>query len=119
MELVAKGPIDTSDPAQNSAMFRPVQKMETSGCRADSPAGASCSVYVTSFYADYTSAPGAEVKFGSALTGKNRWKIFEPKSNEYHTSVSLLLFGENHGWTSAQGFLETGIGSYDAPQVRS
>jgi hypothetical protein len=116
-QLNAEGPIDTADPVMNSAMFRPVQKIGKTACRADSPQGASCFTYVTSFYADYTTDPNAEVKFTSSLKGKNSWKIFEPKSNEYRTDISLLMFGENHGWTSAQGFLESGIGAYDAPVI--
>jgi hypothetical protein len=46
----------------------------------------------------------------------NSWKVFEPQSNEYHSRISLLLFGENHGWTSAQGTLATGIGDYAIPK---
>ncbi|MFA4876783.1 MAG: hypothetical protein WC586_05180 [Methanoregula sp.] len=114
-ELDTKGPIDTADPVRDSAMFRPVQNLQKTDCRSNSPKGASCYTYITSFYADYTTNPNAEVRFASGISGKNSWKIFEPESNEYRTDVSLLMFGENHGWTSAQGFLESGIGAYDAP----
>ncbi|WP_321507332.1 hypothetical protein [uncultured Methanoregula sp.] len=114
-ELATKGPIDTADPILDSAMFRPVQNVQKADCRKDSPAGSSCFTYITSFYADYSSNPNAEVRFTSGVIGDNSWKIFEPQSNEYRTDISLLMFGENHGWTSAQGFLERGIGSHDAP----
>lgn len=118
-ELRTKEPIDTVNPVLNSAMFRPVQNAGTAACRAGSPPGASCYTYVTSVYADYTANPNAEVKFASTLAGRNSWKIFEPKSNEYRTEVSLLMFGDNHKWTMAQGFLETGIGANDAPSIGS
>jgi len=114
-ELNTKGPIDTVDPVLDSAMFRPVQNIGKADCKSNSPTGASCFTYTTSFYADYITNPNAEVKFTSSLAGRNSWKIFEQKSNEYRTDISLLMFGENHGWTSAQGFLETGSGAHDAP----
>jgi hypothetical protein len=116
-EYAVNGPIDTADPVKDSAMFRPVQNLDKTSCRAVSPAGATCYTYATSFYADYTTTPGAEVKFTSSLAGKNRWKIFEPASNEYTTDISLLLFGENHGWSSVPGFLASGSGSYDVPAI--
>nr|WP_319376391.1 hypothetical protein [uncultured Methanoregula sp.] len=118
-EYAVNGPIDTADPIVNSAMFRPVQNLNKATCRADSPAGATCYTYSTSFYADYTTTPGAEVKFTSSLAGKNSWEIFKPASNEYSTDISLLLFGENHGWSSVPGFLASGSGSYDAPAIKA
>ncbi|MFA4859520.1 hypothetical protein [Methanoregula sp.] len=118
-EVSTKGPIDTANPVLDSAMFRPVKITGTSECPKGS-AGTSCiSYYTTSFYADYTANPDAEVTFASELVGKNTWKIFEPKSNEYRTGINLLLFGENHGWTAAKGSLESGIGIYDAPVLPS
>jgi len=117
-ELNAKGPLDTVNPVRNSAMLRPALDVTTTACRADSPTGASCFTYKTSVYADYTASPDAQVKFTSTLTGRNTWKIFEPKSNEYHTDIGLQMTGPNHEWKLAQGFLESGIGANDAPSLK-
>jgi len=118
-ELNTKGPIDTVTPIASSAMFRPVLDPVTTSCRAGSPQGASCYSYRTSVYADYVTSPNAEVKFTTSLTGRNSWKIFEPKSNEYRTDVSLTMTGATRKWILAQGYLESGIGANDAPLITS
>jgi hypothetical protein len=102
-ETTSRFPVDTRDPVGNSAMFRPVQSMDSKG------------TYTTSLYADYTTSPDTIVHITSAVTGKNTWKIFEPRSNEYHTEIGVVLKGENHGWVVPDGLLASGIGSYDTP----
>jgi hypothetical protein len=74
-----------------------------------------CYIYQSSIYADYSALPDARVTISSDITGKNTWKIFEPAENEYRASISVLMFGDHHGWIAAKGFLETGIGSYNPP----
>lgn len=108
--------IVTADPVASGVMFRPVQALVSSTCP---PAyqDAQCSSYTTSLYADYDTAPDTTVTIVSSVSGENRWKIFEPRSNEYHTGISLTMKGEQHGWTIAPGTLAAGIGSYDAPVV--
>jgi hypothetical protein len=49
--------------------------------------------------------------------GKNRWKIFEPRSNEYSTDIRLMTVGENRGWKNVSGFLQSSTGDYDAPNI--
>jgi hypothetical protein len=102
-ETTLHTPIDTRNPVGKSAMFRPVQGLNGNGA------------YTTSLYADYTTSPDAVVKVTSAVTGKTTWKIFESRSNEYHTGISVVIQGENHGWVVPVGHLESGIGSYDVP----
>jgi len=113
--------IDTRDPVENSPMFRPVQDVTTKECRNDeTPAsGGQCYSYLTSLYADYNADPNAEVSVRSSLTGKNEWNIFEPKENEYRTDIYLLMFGEQKSWTTVRGYLEAGLGAYDAPSLQS
>lgn len=116
-DVTATTPINTRNPANESPMYRPVKDLKPAECRDSSvpAAGGFCSTYLTTLYASYQADPNAAVSFRSTLTGKNSWTIFEPKSNEYHTSVYLLMFGEQKDWTPVAGYLETGIGSYDAP----
>jgi len=116
-EVSSKTLINTKDPANESPMYRPVQDLKPAECSdsAVSAAGGQCSMYLTTLYASYQADPHAAVSFRSTLTGKNTWTVFEPKSNEYHTSVYLLMSGDQKDWTPVAGYLEAGIGSYDAP----
>jgi hypothetical protein len=116
-DIPSKSVIETMDPVTGSPMFRPVQDLKTAECKdasAGTPAG-ECYTYLTTLYAKYDADPNAAVAFKSSLSAKNSWTIFEPKTNEYRTSVYLLMFGEQKGWTPVAGYLEKGIGTYDAP----
>lgn len=115
--IKSKRLIETRDPVPKSPLFRPVTDLKTTNCRDGSMAitGGQCFTYLTTLYAQYEADPNAAVTFRSDLSGKNAWTIFEPRTNEYHTSVYLLMFGEQKGWTPVAGYLESGIGSYDAP----
>ncbi|HEX3001572.1 MAG TPA: hypothetical protein VHN82_04265 [Methanoregula sp.] len=115
--IPSKRLIDTRDPVTKSPLFRPVQDLKPAGCRDGAPgaAGGQCFTYLTTLYAKYDANPNAAVSFRSGLTGKNTWTVFEPRENEYRTSVYLLMFGEQKGWTPVSGYLEQGIGAYDAP----
>jgi hypothetical protein len=115
-ETSSRVPIDTRDPVGKSAMFRPVQALHGSACpggRADS--SSQCSTYTTSVYADYMTAADTTVTITSAITGKNSWTIFGPRSNEYQTVVSTSMKGETHGWAVLNGELSSGTGTYDIP----
>ena len=114
--------IDTRVPLEKGIVFRPVQEIKEVSCPQDLngvPGTPRCSEYLTSVYADYTTAPGASVVIRSSLTGTNNWKVFNPEYNEYQNSLYVLMFGENHGWTTTRAALATGIGYYDAPVVSS
>jgi len=112
--VTSKNPIDTENPVENSAMFRPVQNPVTAECIAGGNGG-QCSAYVTSLYADYRADPNAAVTIASSLVARNEWKIFEPRSNEYRTGFTVGMSGDRKEWTTVNGYLEKGIGSYDAP----
>jgi hypothetical protein len=119
-EMKSDKVIDTREPIQNSALFRPVRDLRQVSCPPDSSeekGTPQCYRYLTSLYADYQAPSNASVTITSSLTGKNSWKIFEPKSNEYTTTISLLMSGEHHGWSTMNGTLTTSIGIYDAPII--
>ena len=115
------GPINTRTPIQNAVVFRPVQDLQTEACPdVNATAGqASCYRYHTSIYADYTASPGAVVRINAGLDARNTWKISEPESNAYKNTVAVELHGENHGWVTTTGGLESGIGSYNVPDITS
>jgi hypothetical protein len=110
--------IDTVNPMTNDAVirpvFRPVQDLSGASCRDNGTTGR-CYDYQTSLFARYDADPNAAVSIKSALTGRNTWTIFEPASNEYRNDFSVLLYGEQKGWTAIQVTLEDGIGSAAAP----
>jgi hypothetical protein len=119
-EMKSDKVIDTREPIQNSAMFRPVRDLQLVSCPADSSGEKGtpqCYRYLTSLYADYQAPANASVTITSSLTGKNSWKIVEPKSNEYATTINLLMFGDHHGWATMKGTLTKSIGIYDAPDI--
>jgi hypothetical protein len=112
----SRTPLDTRNPVEKSAMFRPVQALSEKPC-PQGPADSSsrCFTYTTSVYADYMTAADTTVTITSAVTGKNTWTIFEPRSNEYHTDISTSMKGENHGWVVLKGKLTSVTGTYDIP----
>jgi len=118
-DLKADTAIDTSDPLNNSALFRPVGELVQVPCAADPAVRGNpvCYRYVTSLYADYEAAPGASVTISASLTGRNTWRIFEPGSNEYETAVTRHMSGEQHGWSTMSGILTEHIGMYDTPRL--
>jgi hypothetical protein len=112
--------IDSRHPEQNSALFRPIREVRQVSCPSDSSAingTPLCYHYLTSLYADYQASPGTIFEISSSITGKNTWKIFDPRSNEYTSTISLKMAGENRGWQKVDGFLKNNTGSYDAPDI--
>ena len=118
-ELKADTVIDTADPINSSAMFRPVGDLVQVPCPAGTAVqgSPSCYRYTTSLYADYETAPDASVSISATLTGRNSWRIFEPGSNEYETGVNLQMSGAQHGWSAMSGTLAEHIGQYDTPRL--
>ena len=98
-------------------MFRPVQALTGGECPAEISAwtGAQCASYTTSLYADYTTSPETLMTMQAYVTGRNTWTIFEPRSNEYHSGVIIVMKGSHKGWTAMDGILSSGIGTYDIP----
>ena len=114
--------IDTRSPVENAAVFRPVQDIQTVACPAGDATAVGtpvCSEYLTSIYADYTAAPSASVSISASLDATNSWSIFTPESNGYKNRIDVLMHGDNHGWETARGWLESGIGVYDTPVITS
>ena len=111
--------IDTGSPVARAAVFRPVQGLQTVACPTGGTSvtgSPTCYQYQTSVYADYTAAPTASLAISASVTGTNAWTIFSPASNGYRNTISIpTLHGENHGWVTALGGIEAGIGSYDTP----
>lgn len=120
-DLASGTVIDTQDPFNNSALFRPVSEITQVPCAPGpaKPGTPVCYRYVTSLYADYGAETGAAVNITAAVTGRNSWKIFEPESNEYTTAVTLQMIGPQHGWSTMSGTLADNIGMYDTPRITS
>jgi hypothetical protein len=105
---------ETRSPVDSGVIFRPVQNIERAECPAElvnSPGSPTCYRYLTTVYADYDTVPAATVIIDSAMNVKNEWTILKPEFSEYRATISLLMFGSNHGWTLTKGWLETNIGT--------
>jgi len=114
----SKDVINTQSPVEQGVMFRPVQSMQKVTCPAKSTGVTGdpvCYQYLIPVYADYQAPMNASVRITSTLQGKNSWKIFDPQFNEYQAEISLLMFGENHGWTVMKGTLESNMGTNHIP----
>jgi len=114
--------IDTRSPVENGAVFRPVQGINKVACPTSDVTSEStpvCSEYLTSIYADYTAAHSASVSISASLEATNSWTIFTPESNGYKNRIYVLMQGDNHGWETTRGWLESGIGAYNAPKIIS
>lgn len=114
-ELPAETTIDTVSPLKNSPVFRTIQDLRDVPCSGSGAENPECFTFTTSLYADYVADPNTAVTITSAITGTNRWTVFEPKSNEYNSVISVLMHGENHGWETVKGTLMSRIGSYEYP----
>jgi hypothetical protein len=114
-EASSRNPIDTKNPVDKSAMFRPVQALTARECPQEisTGAGAQCTSYTTSLYADYTTSPDTIMTIQASITGRNTWTIFEPRSNEYRTVVITVMKGSHKGWVAMDGILSSGAGTYD------
>jgi hypothetical protein len=114
----SKEVINTQSPVEQGVMFRPVQNIQTVNCPAANTGTSGnprCYQYLIPVYADYDAPMNASVSITSSLQGKNSWKIFEPQFNEYQAEISVLMFGENRGWTVMKGTLESNNGAYNVP----
>jgi len=119
VNVSSPAPIDTATPVDHAAVFRPLQGLHTASC----PAGnieeqniPQCYKYLTSVYADYNAPASASISISETVTGTNSWTIFSPESNGYTNEVAVpLLQGENHGWVTAAGLIESGMGTAATP----
>jgi hypothetical protein len=114
-ETTTRSPIDTRNPVEKSAVFRPMQDIREKTCVLSTGTPVPCSSFTTTIYADYKAAPDARVSIKSSFVGRNTWTIFEAQSNEFQSEINLGLTGENHGWANAEGQLAAGIGTYAVP----
>jgi hypothetical protein len=122
-EIRSDMPIDTSNPMANSPLirpvYRPVQDLSSASCmeNGSNGSGARCYDYQTSLFTSYRTDPNTAVSIRSTLVAKNSWNVFEPASNEYRNDYSVLLYGEQRGWTAIQVTLEDGIGTVPPADV--
>jgi hypothetical protein len=117
-DVPSKRAIDTRDPLNASALFRPVTGLTTVPCVPGRNAGNPvCYHYMTPLYADYETAADASVTIDTTITGRNTWTLFEPGSNEYTSEAGLQLRGAQQGWSAMSGTLTGHIGSYDTPRL--
>lgn len=112
--------VNTRFPVEQGVMFRPVQNLKSVDCPAMTTGvngNPLCFEYLIPVYADYQAPMDASVSIGSTIQGKNSWKIFDPQYNEYDAAISILMFGENHGWTVMKGTLQSNNGAYTMPEI--
>ena len=118
----SKEVINTVSPIEQGVMFRPVKDLQKVTCPTKNTGvtgDPTCYQYLIPVYADYQAPMNASVLITSTLQGKNIWKIFDPQFNEYQAEISILMFGDNHGWTVMKGTLESNMGTNNVPSSPS
>jgi len=113
----AKTAIDTRDPINASALFRPVGDSPRSPVFRQE-CGKSCVLPLCdATLRDYEAADDALVTIHTTIDGRNTWTIFEPGSNEYTSDAGVQMRGAQQGWSAMSGTLTDQIGSYDTPRL--
>jgi hypothetical protein len=103
--------VETEDPIGRGTALRPVTAVEASTCTPNDTGADNCTTYAGSIFADYDTAPNTQVTIEIAVTGQNRWTIFEPAKNEYHEQLVVEMTGPQHRWQQASGSVAAGIGT--------
>ena len=108
-----RGPVETGDPVTDGEVLEPRRSGTEKACTDTYGPGDSiprCTAYETRFFADYTAYPATMVVISVELTGTNRWNIFSDRWSGFRDTASLTVLGESHGWQTARGELESGLG---------
>lgn len=69
--------------------------------------------YESRMYAYYETSSNANVSISIYLDARNEWWIGGWQSNSYWEVMEIKLFGSQNGWTTVNGELVTGEGTYE------
>ena len=115
-ETASRSPIDTRNPVEKSAMFRPVQALSENACPQEPADGSSrCFTYTTSVYADYQTS-------ADTIRDDNLRSYREEHLEYLRTAFQRISHGYQHPYERREpwmgcsgGRLSSGTGTYDIP----
>jgi len=119
--------IDTANPYSNETVFLPKLNFTLPAPTPDS--SLSDSIYYSGsrpkvleeipihgvpIYTEYSASPTTEVRIVSSIENANRWmdRPIGGGGNFYHDDYVWHRRGESHGWQTAIGYYEPGVGDY-------
>jgi hypothetical protein len=104
--------IDTMNPVGNAPVLMPKYKLNYLGSSTRQP-NANVYNYDSRIYAHYETPPNANVSIFISLHASNEWWIGGWLSNNYREDIEIKLSGPQDGWTTVNGELVTGEGTYE------
>ena len=104
--------IDTMNPLGNEMVLMPKYKL-THNDNANRTYSSEQFDYESRMYAYYETSSNANVSISIYLNARNEWWIGGWQSNSYWEVMEVKLFGSQNGWTTVNGELVTGEGTYE------
>ena len=106
--------IDTKDPFDAEPLLRPRIDQRERPCpnQAVPDSDETCYSFGSRAFANYTAPAGADVDVYVVAGGTNDLTGPGRPFNRYYDRVTVFLDGPQSGWSEAEGFSSTGVGTY-------
>ncbi|KKG09788.1 hypothetical protein EO98_02710 [Methanosarcina sp. 2.H.T.1A.6] len=112
MTLFTNQTIDTMNPLGNEMVLMPKYNLTQNVTRRPYPPASEIFDYESKMYAHYDTSSNANVSISIYLHGSNGWWIGGWLYNSYWENMGIKLSGPQAGWTTVNGQLFTGEGTY-------
>ncbi|AKB69358.1 hypothetical protein MSMAL_2815 [Methanosarcina mazei LYC] len=112
MTLFTNQTIDTMNPLSNEMVLMPKYNLTQNVTRRPYPPASEIFDYESKMYAYYDTSSDANVSISIYLCGMNEWWIGGWQHNSYWEDMEIKLSGSQAGWTTVNGQLFTGEGTY-------
>ncbi|WP_243466403.1 hypothetical protein [Methanosarcina mazei] len=104
--------IDTMNPLGSEMVLMPKYNLTQNVTRRPYPPASKQFDYESKMYAYYDTSSNANVSISIYLCGMNEWWIGGWQHNSYWEDMEIKLSGSQAGWTTVNGQLFTGEGTY-------
>ncbi|WP_229390345.1 hypothetical protein [Methanosarcina sp. DH2] len=111
--LFSNQTINTMNPLGNEVVLMPKYNLTHNVTRRPYPQASGQFDYDSKIYAYYNTSSNANVSISIYLSGTNGWWIGGALHNSYWENMEVKLSGSQDGWTTVNGQLFTGEGTYD------
>ncbi|MDS0222280.1 hypothetical protein NDI54_13065 [Haloarcula sp. S1AR25-5A] len=110
-------PIETRAPLGTEPSFYAADTVTRNAteCRLPNQGESVCFEYNAPMYLAYDAPANASVEGIVTFGGYNEWFTGGWTGNEYTDRVNFTATGSQNGWTTADGYTETGRGNYPSP----
>lgn len=112
--LFSNQTIDTMNPLGNEMVLMPKYNLTHNVNASGAYSRASEQFdYESRVYASYETSSNANTSISISLDARNEWWIGGWQSNNYRENIEIMLSGSQDGWTTVNGELVTGEGTYE------